>query len=248
MNNIQFSVLSYYPSIINDENINVGLLFYNADTKQRMFYTTENLKRLQSFDDELDVKFMMTYLCGIKEEWEASLFGMGNECSVESFIYNYGNELRFGKIQNAIVDNPDSFFEETKKMYFRFDYDLSSRPSEESIRKYIKTLLKANSIKYSSKRIPGRFEEEINYDFVVGSYGFKSFVIDENSDVQRQYMIYKGWSYTAQLNEELRGLKTIFVIDSERTDENFIRAKTMLEFNARIIKPSEVIPFIKGIA
>lgn len=111
MTEIQFCVLSYYPSIMNDENINVGFLFYNLDTKERYLYIFRNHKRLENFDDEIDVDFLMAYLKGVKENWEDSLFGTGDNGSVESFIYSFGNELRFGKIRSSKVEDARAFIE-----------------------------------------------------------------------------------------------------------------------------------------
>lgn len=245
MSKVQFSVLSYYPSIVNDENINVGLLFYISDTNGRYFYISENTKRLQSFDDELDVKFMMNYLKGIKEEWEESLFGIGNDMSIESFIYNYGNELRFGTVQSAIVEDATLFIEETKKMNFRFDYDIKDRPTEVSVKRYIKNLLKSNSIGYSTKSVFGGFDENVKYDFVINNYGFKSFIVDDNTNLQTQLMNLKGWAYTAQTNNSSHGFKTVFIVDSDRNDSDYKRARTILESQAMVIGSSDVVSFIQ---
>ena len=245
MFNIQFAVLSYYPSIISNENINVGILFFVEETKQKAFYTTQNLRRLSSFDDELDIDFMKSYLLGIKEDWEESLFGTGRNSSVSDFIYNYGNELRFNKPLQAKVQNAEQFIDETKKMYLRFDFNQNERPTEEKIKQYMRKLLKQNAIDFSISSISGGFDENVNYDFIANGYGFKSFVIDENSDVRRNYMIYKGWAYTA-LKNKAKDLNTVFVIDSDRDDTNYQIVCKILKENAQIIKSSEVLPFVQG--
>ena len=247
MTEIQFCVLSYYPSIMNDENINVGLLFYNLETKERYFYIFRNHKRLENFDDEIDMDFMMAYLKGVKENWEGSLFGTGDNGSVESFIYNFGNELRFGKIQSSKVEDARVFIEETKKMVFRFDYEKTERPSEESIKTYMKKLLKSNSIKYSVKEVSGGFAEKVSYDFVVKNYGFKSFLVGDNNDLGRQLMNYKGWAYTALKNKDSSGLETVFVVDSDRTDDSYKTALSILQSAAQVMKPSEVFPFVQSL-
>lgn len=244
MTNIKFCVLSYYPSILNDENINVGLLFLNVDTKERSFYTLRNTKRLASFDDEIDMDFMMTYLKGVKEDWEGDLFCPSRDEDVESFIYNFGNELRFGRIQSSMVEDSKAFIEDTKRMVFRFDYEKSERPNEESVKKYIKRFLVSNSIEYSST-MSGGFEEKVNYDFIVNNYGFKSFVVDDGSNVQRQFLNYKGWAYTAKMNEEAKGIKTVFIVDSERFDDNYRTMIRILESSATVMKSSEVFSFIR---
>ena len=246
MNNIQFSVLSYYPSIISEENIVVGILFYIEETGQRSFYSTQNLRRLSSFDDELDMDFIKSYLSGIKEDWEESLFGTGRDVSVSDFIYNFGNELRFNGVMQAKVSNVEDFINETKMMYLRYDYNKNERPSDDKIKHYMRKLLRQNSIKFSTLSVSGGFEENVNYDFVTNGYGFKSFVIEEGQDVRRNFLIYKGWSYTALKNKDKK-LETVFVVDSDRMDDNYQIVCSILRENARIIRSSEVLPFVQEI-
>lgn len=79
---VEFSVLGYYPSIVTDENINVGILFHNIDRNERYFYITRNWKRLEGFDDELDIEFVKEYLAGMKAQVENSLFNLDASFSV----------------------------------------------------------------------------------------------------------------------------------------------------------------------
>lgn len=121
MTDVEFTVLSYYPSLVNDENINVGLLFFSKELNHRSFYTLRNIKRLAAFDDELDIDFIKDYLAGMKSEWEKS------DCDVATFTYNSGNELRFSSSRHASVDNINEFMDETIKMNFRFDFPIKDR-------------------------------------------------------------------------------------------------------------------------
>ncbi len=241
MNDIQFSILSYYPSIANDENINVGMLFYRPETNEKRFYVTTNFKRLGSFDDELDVDFMKSYLEGVKIDWENS-----ENKTIEDFTYNFCNELRFGRKQYSYADKGfDEFIGTALKMYFRYDFVKSERPSEKDVRKYVRSLLHSNSISFSTKSIDGGFNERVNYDFVIDEFGFKSFFADDSTNFNRHYMNLKGWAYTARKNKENRGVKTVFIVDCERNDDAFRRAKSILSSEAYVISSGEVIPFIQ---
>ena len=244
MNNIQFSILSYYPSIINDENINVGLLFNNKDTDQRFFYILKNLHRLESFDDELDIDFIVKYLNGIKESCEGDLFSQNQYFDMSSFTQQFANELRFGKIQNAKVSNPKKFYEETIKMNFRFDYAKEDRPSEESVISYMKKMLRNNSITYSTKPIFGSYEEDVKYDYIINNHGFKYFIF-EDKNIKRQLQQTKAWAFTAEKNKKACGYQTVFVIDSERRDDKDFRiALSILKENATVIEQRDVLSFI----
>lgn len=245
MADLKFSLLSYYPSILNDENINVGMLFYCNDPSYKFFYLTKNLKRLASFDDELDIAFMKDYLLGIKEQWEKKNT-LNDECSVDSFIYNYGNELRFGKIQSVNVEDIDSFVSESIRMNFRFDYDKKDRPNDESVRKFMVDLLKKNGINYTNEKVSGGFGESVIYDFVVDRVGFKSVTLGDDGSIRRKMMTIKGWAYTAMMNKEANGLDTVFVVDSETNNSAYQQAQRILRQNAVVLKPSEILSYIQN--
>ena len=66
MSEIEYSVLSYSPSMITGERINVGLLFHKSDGDVCRFEYTKKWSRLIAFDDELDIDFFKLYLEGIK--------------------------------------------------------------------------------------------------------------------------------------------------------------------------------------
>ncbi len=121
MTDVEFAVLSYYPSLVTDENINVGLLFFSQELNHRSFYIPKNIKRLAAFDDELDIDFIKDYLAGMKSEWEKSVL------DVTTFTHNYGNELRFSSSRHASVDNINKFMDETIKMNFKFDFPIKDR-------------------------------------------------------------------------------------------------------------------------
>ncbi len=237
MTDVEFTVLSYYPSLVNEENINVGLLFFSKD--YRFFYILRNTKRLGSFDDELDIEFMKDYLAGIKSGWET-----GN-CGVAEFTYNYGNELRFSAIRHASVENIDEFVQETIKMNFRFDFPVKERPGSESIKRYLKDLLRNSGIKFSSHAVQGSFGEKINYDFIVNNTGFKSFVVDENTVVNQQINNYKGWALTAELNKS-KGVSSVFILDSDRADDSFRVVKNILSSYGTVIKSSDALNYINN--
>lgn len=244
MFDLKFSLLSYYPSILNDENINVGMLFYCKDSSYKFFYVTKNLKRLASFDDELDIAFMKDYLFGVKEQWENNK--TNDECSVDSFIYNYGNELRFGKVQTVSIENIDSFVSESIRMNFRFDYDKKERPNDESVRKFMVELLKKNGIKYTNDKVSGGFGEKVTYDFVVNRVGFKSITLGDDSSIKRQMMNIKGWAYTAMMNKDANDLDTVFIVDSEVNNEAYQQAQKILRKNAIVLKLSEILSYIQN--
>lgn len=111
---IHFSVLSYYPSIDTNENINVGILFHILSTDERVFHIMSDWNRLESFDDELDIKFMKRYLFGIIKECEPNLINKDETFSLQIAEISrlIGNKLtqfgfRFGSesVAGAATEN-----------------------------------------------------------------------------------------------------------------------------------------------
>ena len=60
MFDLKFSLLSYYPSILNDENINVGMLFYCKDSSYKFEVLSKAL--MVSSNESLKLKSLTEYL------------------------------------------------------------------------------------------------------------------------------------------------------------------------------------------
>lgn len=240
---IQFSVLSYFPSVVTNENINVGILFHNLDTDERTFHMMKNWNRLESFDDELDINFMKKYLQGIKNESERNLFNGDETFSLKEYIKYYVNELRFCTIKEADVKNVDEFILTTEKVHMRLDFEKSERLSRDSEVKYIKMMMRSNKVDYSSSPIQGGYDETVRFDYMVGNYGFKNFTF-EDKKISRMVTNAKAWSHTA---ESLSGkYNTIFVYDVEKDESTnyHIIMKILGEHAYKVMPSSEVIDFV----
>lgn len=245
MYKVKFSVLSYYPSIVTDENINVGILFFNETTNQRSFYIMKNWKRLESFDDEIDISFMKHYLEGIKHEVIGDCFFGDGIFTIEEYTKFYVNDLRFSKIQEANLDKSelDEFILLTQKVHMRLDYKKSDRLKRDEEIKYIKSLMRANKVQYSVSPLKGSFDEPIVYDYTVGDYGFKNFTF-EGKEMNRLISNAKNWAFTAMENSDR--YKTVFVYDVEKKDS--VRysqiMKILSKYAYKVMNTTDVINFI----
>lgn len=240
MNELKFTVLSYYPSIVNNENINVGMLFFCKELSYKKFYITKNIKRLSSFDDEIDIDFLKKYLKDIQDQWENE----SDECSVESFTYNFGNELRFGKINSIKSDNIDAFVKDSILINFRFDFEKKDRPTEETIKKYLVRIMKENDISFNKGQFTGAFNENVKYDFIIDRTGFKSITLRDDSSINRQMITIKGWAYTAYMNKNMKGLDTVFIVNSNVGNSAYQQAIDILKSHATVIDTADILPFI----
>lgn len=243
MYKIQFSVLSYYPSIITNENVNVGILFHNLTTDERLFHIMKNWNRLETFDDELDLDFMKKYLQGIKKECENNILQYNDEFSLQDYIRFYVNELRFCPIKEVDVENAEDFIVMTAKVHMRLDYEKKERLSKDREVKYIKMLMHSNQIRYSVKPVIGGFHESVQYDYIVGDYGFKNFSF-EDKKISKQIMNAKGWALTAQAMKDK--YKTIFVYDVEKEDSADYRIimNILGEYAYQVMSNAKVFDFV----
>lgn len=173
--NIEFSVLSYYPSFLRTESIHLGIIFHNINTDERLFKHTENWKRLKTFDDELELDFLKFTLQGIKSELTEDLFSCENSFMLKDYIRFYVNELKFSKVYKVEANNFDEFVQTTTRMYLRYDYPKGSRPSTKDELKFLKSIMEGNSIEYKRSPVNGSYDENINFDYVIGNIGIKLF-------------------------------------------------------------------------
>ncbi len=243
VNQIKFAVLSYYPSVIATENMNIGIIFLNVNSNERKFFTLKNWSRLQSFDDEVDIGFMKDYLKGMKSQIEENLINRDKVFDLEEFIRHYVNELRFSEVQNVFVEDADDFIMLTRKVHMRNDFDLKERLNQDSELRYIKMIMRSNNVEFSNKPVVGIFDENILFDYTVGDLGFKNFVF-EDKNIKSMITTAKYWAYNAlTLKDKYR---TVFVYDDDSNNSSeFKIIMNILRANAfKVIKGNEVMNFL----
>ncbi|EOU2124597.1 DUF3037 domain-containing protein [Clostridium perfringens] len=237
---ILFSVLRY--QLITDEFMNIGILFHNLDTDERRLETISKWTRLKGFDDELDLKIFKILLDGIKEEIQNTLFNKKQIFDIYEYHKRYVNELRFSEIYTAEVDDFNEYIEFSKKNFLRYDYEKKERPGINQQLRYMKSLMKGNSIEYSSKPILGKFSENIKFDYIINEFAFKIFSFEEKK-LSQMISTAKFWAYTAyELKDKY---KVIFLYDKDVIDENFNIIKNILEDSSfKVIRYDEGLNWI----
>ncbi len=243
MPNVSFSILSYYPSFMTNENINIGILFYVEENKQVNFCPIRKWDRAKAFDDELDIDFMKDYLKGIADEVENHLFNYHSGFDFEGFIKFYVNEYKFSSIQTIQTENTETFIDNTKKIYLKFDFEKKDRLNKQQEHQYINNLLKASDIQYTKKKIKGGYNENIKYDYIIGEYAVKLFTF-EGKNLAYLISSAKTWAYNAAEMEDQ--YKTIFIYDKEMKDlEYFDSIINILSQNAfRVLALQEGIEYL----
>lgn len=245
-NNIKFSILSYYPNFLNNENINVGILFHNLLDNNIKFIITKNWNRVKVFDDEININFTKDFLQGIADELKSTLFNDNSNFSIKEFTRFYVNQFRFNQIVESKDDDFDNFVNRTYKYFLRQDFEIKDRLCINEQIKYIKQLMRSENIKYSTKKILGSFNENISFDYMVSNYGFKNFTF-ANKDISRQITTAKAWAYTA---DKAKDVKAIFTYDQDIEDsKDFEIVMSILKENAYKVLPKEILfEFIQKIS
>lgn len=240
---VKFTRLNYFPSFISNDCMEIGILFHEIENDIRRFEVTTNWSRLKSFDDELDIEYMKLILDGIKNEVSNdNLFSYNQKFDIKKYAKFYVNELKFTDVRVAQTDNLESFIEETKKMFLRYDYDKSERPNRNQQISYMRKLFKENNIKYSSHKIDGGFNEDIQYDYIVDNYAFKLFSF-EDKKINKLVSSAKTWAFNA---EEMKDIyKTVFIYDTESNDRLFESIVRILSKDAyKVMNMNEALDFI----
>lgn len=215
MRTIQYAALNYYNSVVSDECLCLGVLFHELSDDSRTFNFIHNFKRLESFNDEINIDFVKVYLQSIRDEVETSLFNYQTDFNLQSYINTYVNEFRFSKIFQTSTED-SNFIENTTKLFLRYDFEKNQRLNKNEETHYIREIFKSNQIHYSSNTpIHGFYNENITFDFLTDKYAIKLFKY-KDKNLNNLISNAKIWSYNAKELENTK--KVIFLYDMEILD------------------------------
>ncbi|EOU1606688.1 DUF3037 domain-containing protein [Clostridium perfringens] len=243
---IAYSVLSHYPSLINDECINLGIVFHNINENKYVFEYTHNWKRISTFNDELDISFLKIQLKEMKREIEETLSTYGRDYKLQSFTQFYVNELKFSKVTNINYEDFDSFINASKKLYLRFDFDKKDRYSKDQELALMKKFLKSKNLNNFNKEIHGFFNEKITFDFVINEYAFKIFSFRDKSATHLTNSV-KSWAYNAVKLKDKYKFTSVIDLDYTEMNDSYKLILDILKEESQILNYKELIPFIESI-
>lgn len=217
MNTLHFSVLSYFPSLLSDERINVGIAFHSENTNGYEFYYIKKWSRVETFDDEVDIDILKLTVQGIKNKLEYTLDN-NPVANLFDFTRHFVNELKFSSIQTIICDNINSTIDLTKKVHLRFDFEKHERLNENSQKKYLRMLLKSGQCNYNTKPLIGNFNERVPFDFVINNNECIKIVRLNNRNTQKMIHHIKSWAFTS--SELTKKYKIYFLISDDDLIDN----------------------------
>ncbi len=241
MYQIKFAALKYYNNLISEECLYIGMLFHNLTTRKRDFRYISNFKRFQAFDDEADVDFIKAYLSGIKQQVEKNNFNYNKDFSMSDFTKIYVNEFRFSDITTMEVAEDEDYVENLTKMYLKFDFNKAKRLSHSEEKKYIRRILSSSNAEFSTPKILGTFEENVNFDYVVGDLAIKIFSFKEKN-ASKLIPSAKQWAFSA---EELKDqYKIVFLYDDDDNSPQLKIVMRILKKHAKVYQLQDGLDYV----
>lgn len=241
MYQIEYAALKYYNNVISDECLYIGMLFYNLTTGKRDFRYISNFKRFQSFDDEADVDFVKLYLAGIKQQIEENIFNYKSEFSIADYTKIYVNEFRFSNVTTMEVDEHEDYVENLTKMYLKFDFSKEKRLSNSEEKKYIRKILSSSNVAFSTPKVSGTYDENVNFDYIIGDVAIKLFSFKEK-DAAKLIPSAKQWAFSA---EELKDrYKIVFLYDDDNDTPHLKIVLQILKKHANVYQLQDGLDYI----
>lgn len=102
---VKYSVLRYSPSAVAGERINLGMVVYDELLNISKFRYTKQFRRINSFDDEIDISAVKHILQDIKDEIEGT--HPDAPMDIENFIRYYDNDFAFDSPKMIEYDDFD---------------------------------------------------------------------------------------------------------------------------------------------
>jgi len=221
---IQYSILRYSPSLLSGETINLGVLI--ATDEFAKFEYTKRINRIREFDDTLNTDVLRLMLNSIKEEVEGDLLTSRRTFDINSFIKFYCKEYNFSEVNTVRFDNLEQKIDEIKKIYLRFDYDVSQRPSYRDELSFLRSLLSEHGKVQPKGKALGKLNDTVVYDFIVGNYGIKYFSFKSGKDFKKMMNDIKAWAWNC---EHYQDIQPIIVYSTDIID------KVSQEYNEFVI-------------
>lgn len=238
MNELVYSILRYEPSLVSGETINLGAIFYYPDTGYREFYSIKKWSRVSSFDDTLNIPLLKDLMLDISDEIGTVLTNPNFD--IKHFCSQYDSELYFDNcttFTDVTTDSLSAQIEEIKQMYFQFEYEVVKRPKKDDQKKFLRRLLKESRIKYTADySSKGKFDADIDYDFVFGDYGVVLFNLNSSEINNNTMNKVKAWAWNADHRNDNYQLIVLYITDDENREDiqpalNIFRSITKYTIN-----------------
>ncbi len=245
----KYAILKYVPNLERNERINVAVTLHYPETKQLEMTIINNWKRVKSFDDEADIKFLKKYVDDLKEQFTVNLtndfdgISLDNPLLLDELTKYFVNKFIF---EIHEIDTNEIFgdlLKNLKDIYLYYEVGKDKRITEKESKAYIERHLLENNISYEKHGTKNSIQEQygnnINFDYKIDNNYYKLIFLTE--DNYAGYVgILKMWIANAiMLKKENK--KLIFVIDDLLKNDRTECYKKMLSDYGDIITVQEFI-------
>lgn len=198
--NLLYTILSYRPSSIRRETMNVGIVIHIPQRKFSRFIKLKSKKRLEAFDDEYDADFFNLVMDSMYYQFEYPKKEIAGEYSEfeqiefkniesENFLIEktkyYANEFQFFTVQGISVNDDDETIKQSitdlSRTFLYYDQAKKNRITKEEIRKLFSGHLRYNKIsgfERNPKSYVGDFDKKPIFDYEVGNTLIKILTFD----------------------------------------------------------------------
>lgn len=221
MNKLQFSILSYYPSLLSGECINIGIAYMDKNSRNTFFSEIKKWSRVEHFDDEIDIDFLKYTVSGIKLRLDNNNMLSNEIDDLSEVTRHFVNELQFSNLSEVEYDDLNSTIDCINKIHMRFDYEKHERPNQDTEKKYLRMIYKQKKVDFNSMPIVGSYDEKLTFDFVLDNKECVKIIRINDSNAATYIHHAKSWAYTC--NEMKASYKFIFlIIDEYLTDKKYL--------------------------
>ncbi|MEI2390543.1 DUF3037 domain-containing protein, partial [Priestia megaterium] len=159
---IYYTVCRYVPDILREEFINVRILTHIPQDSWCKFHKTKNLKRIRSFDDEVELDVISVLLESLEYQFnpnsisDADLMRIDKEDFLKNEIKFYVNQLQFSTIK-TIFSDAESIHDDINDLcdiYLYYDKQKSDRMNTDRVRCLVSKMFTHSAFKTNVKRKP----------------------------------------------------------------------------------------------
>jgi len=229
------SILRYMPSSLREEFINIGLVLHSPKDKYISIKTLESIKRITSFDDEINGHMLKKVINNIalnfKNHEQYDLFDL-EELSDCDFLSKktkrFVNTIRFSPIKKVSLDDQplEKHLDQLFKLYVHYEVKKLERLSEKEIINNLKKYFDQNNLHFSTKKDNTLVKNsEVKFDISVP----KNSLFIKSLDVSSSHgpKVIKEWmsnfQYTIDLNKDFNVEALIFLDSDNNKNSQFIR-------------------------
>lgn len=227
----KYSIIRYVPDEIREEFINIGMIFHSPELKYVDVKFTKNFKRVQTFDDEIDIKFFKIVLEGIRESFTKTTISGPSDSDlsdinfIENNTFYYANQIQFSPTYLIRTSDYEQDLSDLFRTYVYFDSKKKTRITDDEVKVLMNKILRSkDSFKNVNRNIRvdiGPQEIELDYAYKTKDRYkvIKTFSFDYTSKGSIQApTIAKEWIYNFEKLISSKQYEKTFGVDRDNFD------------------------------